>query len=400
MHLTRSAAASLVVGMALASAVTAASVTVASAADVTGVTDDTIKVGVFGPMTGPAAAFGKGELGIEAIYKSINDAGGINGRKIQIVQEDTACDPAKGIAAVKKLISQDKVFMIHGGSCSNVVLAVEPLIVKAGLPYMDGAAAASQIAVPVRPNVFQPVPNTDTVGRAMVDFAMSKPDAHRIAIISHPDEWGKSNYDPAVAQLKSKYHLDPVLDLSMARGSTDSTPQVLKLRNAKPDVIIAILYPAELAIFERDAYKYGLHAPVIGNQAISIEDTRKRAGGLAVVKNLYVYYPLAAPANDPSMEKWKKVSEKYFPDMRVETSSLLGMGGAVAMADALKRAGRDLTGPKLIDALNHTRNLDTGVLGSPITFTPQDHAGVKGGQFITYEGDRLVLVKRLEPKTK
>lgn len=67
---------------------------------------------------------------------------------------------------------------------------------------------------------------------------------------------GKSNHDPAVAELKSKYNLDPVLDLSMARGSADSTPQVLKLRAAAPDVIIAILYPAELAIFERDAYKY------------------------------------------------------------------------------------------------------------------------------------------------
>lgn len=90
---------------------------------------------------------------------------------------------------MKKLISQDKVFMIHGGSCSNVVLAVEPLIAQAGLLYVDGAAAASQIAAPARPNVFQPVPNTDTVGRAMVDFAMSKPGARKIALISHPDEW-------------------------------------------------------------------------------------------------------------------------------------------------------------------------------------------------------------------
>ncbi|MEO9190069.1 MAG: ABC transporter substrate-binding protein, partial [Acetobacteraceae bacterium] len=211
-------------------------------------------------------------------------------------------------------------------------------------------------------------------------------------------EWGKSNHDPAVAELKSKYNLDPVLDLSMARGSADSTPQVLKLRAAAPDVIIAILYPAELAIFERDAYKYGLHVAVIGNQAISIEDTRNRAGGLPVVRNLYVYYPLAAPADDPSMAKWKAISEKYFPDMRVETGSMLGMGGAVAMVDALKRAGRNLTGQKLIDALNQTHELDTGVLGSPISFTPEDHAGVKGGQFITYEGDKLALVKQLQPK--
>lgn len=365
----------------------------------TGITNDAIKIGIFGPMTGPAAAFGKAELGMEAYYHDVNQHGGVNGRRIDFVQEDTACDPVKGIAAVKKLISQDQVFALHGGSCSGVVLAAEPQIVESGVPYMVGSAASTQIAVPVHPNVFQAVPNTDVVAHAMIDFAMSRPKASRIALISHSDEWGKSNHDPAVAYLKQKYHLDPVSDQSMERGSTDATPQILRLRAANPDVILAFLYPAELAIFERDAFKYGLRTPVLGNQAITIEDTRKQVGNPAAVDNLYVFFPLAAPVTDPAMARWRDMFLHEHPDMRVDTSTLLGLGGAVTFVEALRRAGHDLTREKFIGALNGIKDFDTGVLSAPVSFSPDDHAGVTGGAFITYEGDKLVLLHSLRNKS-
>jgi branched-chain amino acid transport system substrate-binding protein len=360
-----------------------------NASDTTGITNDTIKIGVFGPLTGAAASFGKAELGMMAYYKDVSEHGGINGRKIEVVQEDTACDVAKGIAAVKKLVSQDQVFILHGGSCSNVVLAVEPQIIAVGLPYVVGSAASAQIAVPVHPTVFQPVPNTTIVSQAMVDFAMSRPKAAKIAIVSHSDEWGKSNHDPAVAYLKDKYHLAPSSDMTMERGSTDATPQILRLRQDKPDFILAILYPAELAIFERDAYKYGLTTPVVANQSITIEDTRSRVGTPAAVNNLYVFYPMAAPVNDPSMVKWSDLNKHYYPDVRVDSSSLLGLGGAVTVVEALKRAGRDLTRQKFIEAMNGIHDFDTGVLGAPMSFSPTNHAGVQGGSFLHYDGDKL-----------
>src|SRR5208337_3043484 len=78
----------------------------ARASDTTGVSADTIKIGMFGPITGPASVFAKSLYGAAAIYKDVNDNGGINGRKIELLVEDDGCDPNKGIAAVKKLISQ------------------------------------------------------------------------------------------------------------------------------------------------------------------------------------------------------------------------------------------------------------------------------------------------------
>ncbi len=364
-----------------------------------GVTKDTIKIGTFTPNTGPAANFGKVVSGVEALYKEVNDHGGINGRKIEIIREDDACDPSRGVAAVKKLIAQDKVFLIHGGTCSNVVMAAKPEIIRAGIPFLTAGAAASGIGTPTAPNIFQPVATTDIVARTMVDFAMSKPGTTKIAVVSHSDDWGKSNRDPAVAYLKSKYKFDPVLDLSMERGTSDATPQVLQLRQAKPDFILAMLYPAEVAIFLRDMAKYGVQTPTLGTQALSIEDTRNRVGSQAAVDNFYVFYPVVAPIGAPEMERFTAALKKYYPNESPETLSYLGMGGALASIEALKRAGPNLTRESYLDALNSLQNFESGIASAPISFSPTDHVGIKGGAMITYVDGKTVVVHKWAPKS-
>jgi branched-chain amino acid transport system substrate-binding protein len=365
----------------------------ARADETTGLTKDTIKLGVFGPMTGSAALFGKGIFGVEAVYKSVNDQGGIHGRKIVIVREDTACDPARGLAAFRKLVSQDQVFAFNAGLCSNVMMAAKPDIEKSGIPFMDIGAASPGISTPLAANLFQPVATTDEVGRTLVDFAMSKPGAKKIAIVSHSDDWGKSNRDPAVAYLKSRYGLDPVLDMTMERGSTDATPQILRLRNSGADFVLLMMYPAEVAIFVRDAYKYGVRVPALAPQSISLEDTKERVGNVAAVANMAVYYPYAHPTDAPEMKKWKDLINKYYPSERVEAFSFLGMSGAYAMVQALKDAGPDLTRSKLLAALNNIRNFESGISATPLSFTPQDHAGIKGGAMVAYKNGKAVVVK-------
>lgn len=357
-----------------------------------GVTDDTIRIGVFAPLSGPALLFGKGLIGVEAYYRSINDQGGINGRKIQLVPEDDGCDPAKGIGAIKKLIGDDQVFAIHGGMCSNVVMAVLPEIVRSGIPYMDIAAAASQISNPVRPNVFQPLPDTTVVGQTMVDFAMTRPGARKIAIVSHSDEWGKSNHDPAVARLKEKYGLDPVADVALERGSTDATPQILRLRNAGADVILLMLYPAETAIFVRDAAKYGGKTPMLCSQGTSLAEIEDRVGNPAAVANVYTFSALAGALDGSEMAPWRTMVTKYFPQQRPEEAVYNGIGGAVAMVDGLKAAGHDLTRENFLAALNKTSDLNSGVLSVPITFTATNHSGVQSGGMMTLVDGRTVLV--------
>ncbi|WZB64326.1 ABC transporter substrate-binding protein [Achromobacter xylosoxidans] len=117
--------------------------------------------------------------------------------QIVVTVEDDACDPTKTIAATKKLIAQDKVFMIHGGWCSGTVMAIKPeLKNNPGVPFMVLGAASTAISSPFQANIFHPIATTATVASAMVDFALSKPDARRVAIISHSDEWGNPISSP------------------------------------------------------------------------------------------------------------------------------------------------------------------------------------------------------------
>ena len=106
----------------------------APAGETTGLSDSEIRIGVMGPFSGNAASYSKATLGLMAYYDKVNAEGGVHGRKLVAVREDTGCDTAKGLAALKKLLYQDEVFMLHGNSCSGVAMALRPEVEAAGLP--------------------------------------------------------------------------------------------------------------------------------------------------------------------------------------------------------------------------------------------------------------------------
>jgi len=362
------------------------------AGETTGLTDNSIKIGVMGPFSGNASSYSKAEIGLMAYFKMVNDEGGVAGRKLVAVPADTACDPAKGIAAAKKLIYQDKVFMLQGNSCSGVAVAIKREVVKAGLPWIVAHAVSDTISTPTVKNIFHGVPTGNTNGEAMAAFVLSKPGTKRVAIVEHPNDWAHSYTNPARAYLKA-HGVDPVLDLTMERGATDATAQVLKLRQAKPDFIIAALYEAETAIFLRDMKKYGLNTPVMGTAGTDLQDTLKRVGDLDTVKNYHVLHPYVDNLDGPRMKKWSKMIHKYYPKQDLTNFSYISIGSGIALVKALKAVGPDLTRSKLIAALDNIRGLHTGVLSAPITWTPKDHRGVKGSAVAGFVDGKPTILK-------
>lgn len=365
--------------------------TLPAAAQTQGVTDDTIKVGVMGPYTGNASSYSAAEIGLMAYYKHVNDQGGIHGRMIETIPEDTACDQATGIAAAKKLIYQDKVFMLHGNSCSGVALAVKPTVEEAGIPWMVAHAVNQNISAPPVHNIFHGVPTSLDLGRAIGEFVTSKPGATDFAIIAHSNEWAQGYKGPLMAYFEEK-GIEPVLDLVMERGSTDATPHVLKIREADPDFVIAILYEAETAIFLKERAKFGQKAPVMGTLGTDLENTLARVGDMKVMDNYFVQHPYVAPLNDPKMQKYADIIKKYYPDETISSFSFASIGSGVAMVEALKQAGKDLTREGLISALEGLDGFETGILAGPITFSPDDHSGVSAVAAAKYvDGEATVF---------
>ena len=295
--------------------------TLALGGETTGLSDTEIKIGVMGPFSGNASSYSKATIGLMAYYDKVNDEGGIHGRKLIAVQEDTGCDTAKGLGALKKLLYQDKVFMLHGNSCSGVALALRPEVEAAGLPWIVAHAVSDAISDPVAPNIFHGVPTGNTYGRVMARFVLSRPATENIAIIEHSNDWAHSYSNPAREYLQSR-GVTPVMELKFERGQTDATAQILKLRAAKPDFIIAALYEAETAIFLRDMKKYGLDIPVMGTAGTDLENTLKRTGDLEAVKNYFVIHQYVDNLDSPKLKPYRDMIHKHHPARKYRHSRL------------------------------------------------------------------------------
>jgi branched-chain amino acid transport system substrate-binding protein len=366
-----------------------------------GVTDTTIKIGMFGPLTGATSIYGYPiNNGAIALYKEINDQGGINGRKIEIVHEDGACDPAKTRAAVKKLIYSDKVFMIHGGNCSAAVVAARDEFGESKVPYMVMAATLDAITVPYSKYVFTTTLPGSADGGVMLNFAKSIPGAKKMALVRHANEWAEAKFKRVEEGYKAA-GFDLVADVQLEAKATDATPAVLKIKAANPDVTLFLLYPAESAVFLRDAEKYGLKGPFVGTTSVQdLQDLAERTGSKTAVKDVYVTSFLKGPVGSPEMAKYTEIYKKQFPNDKLQSLSFYGMSGAVTVIDALRRSGRDLTRDKFIAALESTKNGDAGPAFCQVNFTAERRQGCLDGTIWNLKDGQIVNVGPTWPKGK
>lgn len=369
--------------------------------DVPGVTEDTIKIGVPAPFSGPYSVFGAAGYAIAAYYEYVNEHGGIHGRKIEVVLADTACEEGQGIATIKRLIYQEDVFLINGLTCSGVGLAVRPVIAETNVPLVVSTAANQNISEPVVNNIFHAVQTSRDFGEAMVKFALSKPGTERIAIVAHSNEWAKGYIEPAKALLEKQEGVKVVADVALERGATDATAQVLRLKQANADFILVTLYGPELGVFLRDAQKFGLDVPMIGSLGADYLKTQERLGGPAAMQNFYMVHQYRGLLNSPQLADFRRKIANNLPEGQSITDfTFYGPGSAVVVAHVLKQIGPNPTREKFIEAMEHVQNFDTGILAGTITFTPGDHQGVDNVYVVGYDQQgELAIFKSWSKKT-
>jgi branched-chain amino acid transport system substrate-binding protein len=367
-----------------------------AAEDKTGVTKDSIKIGMFGAITGNNGVFAKGLYGAVAIYKDINDKGGINGRKLELVVEDDACDGEKATAAVKKLVDEDKVFMLHGGWCSSAVMKARPEIVKrANVPYMNLASASAAISTPVAKNIFQPAPTSKTIGETLVNFALTKPGAKKIALVTQPDEGPNSKIREALAKMKSM-GMEPVANITLEKGATDTTAQVKQLKTQAPDVVLVSLYPDEISALLRDSYKEGFRTTFVSTESSSLEDADKKVGIPEAMRDVYFFYPFVDLVTSPKLSKYAKIAAKHYPNEVLDMMTFQGMTGALAVVEVFRRLGPNITRERFIAEMERLSDFDSGIQ-LPLTFSPTQRAGAQSGNMLTKKGMRLVVVSKYQP---
>ncbi len=367
------------------------------AAEKTGLTDDTILVGMIGPMTGPLTNVGSCiNNGGMLYFDEVNEAGGINGRKLKVIVGDTQHLPSVSTGAIKKLLERDEVFALWGGSGTNAILPVLPMMIEAKTPFQDVFVSHPSLTEPVQHYVFRAgsIPS-DIVARHMVAHAVRAYKAAKVAIIHESGEYGKYGAQLLEENLKKqKVALASKEVYNM--GDVDFTSQVVKVKEANPDVIFLYGYSKEAAIILRQAKELGVKGKWIGSDALSERTFAQLVGDVGVgFEALWPWGPYLETSTAPIVTKFVEKYQKKFPmapQGRPNIYDMVAYASAKVFVEGLTKAGRDLTREGLIKGLESIRNFDSIFLGK-VSFSATDHQGNKSSHFVRNEagGERVLL---------
>ena len=378
----------------LAAAFAAALAAPARAAD-PGITDSEITIGLFAPMSGPLAAFGLDALQAAKMwYEETNKKGGIHGRKIKVIVEDDKCVPNEAVAVVKKLITVDKTFIVHGGSCTPAAVALQEFVTREKVPHVMLNASGDGAVIPPTRYVFGAFAGTQrTVGATLAEFAVKELKAKRVAIIAHDDDFGVANSTTFKAVATALGAQVVAAELISPRV-TDVTAPLLTVRAANPDVIISTAYPAPAVLVGQKYGEFGMmKTPLVqAIQGIPVPAVyAKNVGNDAALANFYYGSPLNDLTEGPKQQKWLALYKQYYPDRQPSGFMAYGLPSAMAVTRALEKAGRDVTRESFIDALE-TVNFESEVIAGPTAFAKDRRDGARSSLFIKFDGKTHTLM--------
>lgn len=357
------------------------------AAQVTGVTNDTIKIGGSLPLSGPAAVYGRAYQRAAAIvFDEVNAAGGINNRKLEVIWEDDGGDPGKAVASLKKLIERDKVFAIYGGVFTPTVLAAYPVAQEAKVIYWSPGASTPQLTRPFNRYTFQAQLTLDDQAIPVSKLVASmKP--KKIGFVRNNDQYGQTTHDATVEQLKQR-GLGIAVDETIEPAAVSATSQVGNLKAQNVDVVIFGGTEKPLTALIREMHKQGLQAPLVsfgGGSTPAIDQLVETEAPI----EFYSVTPLACPLTDPCSSEFMQKFRAKFPNEEPLVWDAQGWVAAKAFVEGLKRAGRDLNQEKAIEAWETMPPVSAPTVPYPVQFSKDDHRGVKGGYLYGFKGGKL-----------
>ena len=352
-----------------------------------GTAAEPIKIGAIVSLTGTYASLGGPEKNtLDMEVKRINDAGGVNGRKIEVIIEDDGTDEAKAVAAASKLIDQDKVVALIGATGTGQTMAVRGNVDRAGIPEVS-MAGGSAVTATFDPLVFQtPWPNGVVLP---YEFAyMKKHGITKIGVISDTGGFGKDGL--AVAQAAApKAGITIVSNQAFNPGDTGMTTQLTKIKGSGAQAILIITSGSEAATIVQNAKQLGITLPLYGTHGNARVEFIKGAGS-AADGFLFAAGKILIPESWGKGTAEYKVSkdfvDRYAAAYNGEKPSTFAGHAYDALniiVEGAKRVQGDLTPTALRDEIEKTNGL-VGI-GGTFTFSPTNHNGLSDADLNMYE---------------
>jgi branched-chain amino acid transport system substrate-binding protein len=335
-----------------------------------------IRVGSFLAVTGPASFLGDPELKtLEMMVEKINAEGGVLGRKLQLVAYDSGGDAEKARTFVKRLIEQDKVDLIVGGSSTGETMAAVPLVEAAGMPFVS-LAGAVVIVEPVKKWVFK-TPHTDRMACEKIFIDMKGRGFTKVALISGSGGFDKSMRAECL-KVAPNHGMQIVADETYGAADTDMTAQLTKIRGSGAQAVLNAGFGQGPAIVTRNHKQLGLTQPLYQSHGVASKEYVKLSGDAAEGVRLPAAALLVAellPANDPQRPVVTAYRKDYEGKYKSEVSTFGGHAydGLTIALNAVKTAG-GTDKAKVRDAIEATKGY-VGT-GGVVNMSTSDHMGL------------------------
>ena len=341
----------------------------------------TVKIGALFSVSGPASFLGEPERNTaEMMVAEINKAGGIKGRKLELIVYDTQGDATKAVQAANKLIKDDKVVAIIGPSTTGDSMAVIPVVEKAEIPLIS-CAAGVKITDPVKKWVFKTAQN-DVLAVMKIYKNLQKQKINKIAILTVSDGFGSSGREQLKLQAK-EFDIKIISDETYSPSDKDMTVQLTKIRQSEAQAIVCWGTNPGPAIIARNAKQLGIKIPLYMSHGVSSKKFIELAGEGAegiILPSGRVIVADQLPKSDPQKKALMNYVNKYRERYKVEGDHFGGHAydAIMLLTKAMEQAG--FSPAAIRDQLEKTKKV--AGIGGTFSFSPQDHAGLNSDAFV------------------
>ncbi len=344
-----------------------------------GFDDGEIRIGQWGPQTGPAAAWGSVARGSKLLFDLVNEEGGIHGRKIRYFIRDDMYNPAQTAAVVKELVERVGIFAFVGGVGSATGMAVKDYLAANKIIWVGPAAADDAFVFPTNPYIFAVYPLYKDEGSILAKYIVEKLKLTKIGMLYQNDSYGKDGLE-GVNQRLATYKLKLVAEIPVEPGEKDLASQILKLKNAGAETVVMFVSPTTAVIALRTSGTIGYKPQWVSSNTLSDYPLMHRiTGGLweGVITGAFGEVP---DSMNPLMVKYREAAKRLAPGERWGTFYYAGILFADPLVEALKKVGRSLSTEATLKALNSIKDHQT--IGPKVTWTEKQHQGTDSVQIM------------------
>jgi len=365
-----------------------------------GATDTEVKIGQTVPFSGPASAYATIGKAQAAYFNMINEQGGVNGRKINLIQYDDAYSPPKAVEQVRKLVESDEVLLTFQiiGTPSNA--AVQKYLNAKKVPQLFAATGASKFTDPKNfPWTLGFNPNYFVEGRIYGQFILKEYPNAKVGVLYQNDDLGRDYLNGIKAGLGNKAATMIVAEASYEVSDPTVDSQILKLKSAGVDLLFSASTPKFAAqTIKKNAELGWKPVHILDINATSVGAVMQPAGleaSKGVISVNYGKDPLDPTwKDDPGMKRYFEFMAKYYPEGDKNSSfNTYGYGTAQLMVHVLKQCGDDLTRENVLRRATNIKDFqaDLALPGMTANTTPNDYRVNKQLQMMRFNGERWEL---------